>query len=306
MVPRNMHQIPRQSPHLSISVILSDGQERHPDPIVREITSRQNPLVAEYRALARHRPAGQIAVLLEGFHLVEEALAAGIAIKSAAVARRALADPQIEMLVERLEPMGTDVVAVSEAVLGAMSPVPSPSGLVAIAELRPAGLDEVFGRRPQLVLVSFDLQDPGNAGALVRSAVALGATGVIFCGASADPFSWKALRGSMGSAFHVPVVGRADGSAVIAAARAAGLSLCAAVPAGGRSVLDVDLTGPTAFLLGGEGSGLDPEIVAAADQRVSIPMAPRVESLNVSVAAALLAWEARRQRRERLESDRHE
>jgi TrmH family RNA methyltransferase len=295
-----------QSPNLSISVILSGGPERHPDPIVREIISRQNPLVAKCRALARCRTAGQTAVLLEGLHLVEDALAAGVEIRSVAVARRALPDRRVQALIESLQPSGTDVVTVSEAVLRAMSPAPSPSGVVAIAEPRPAAIDEAFARPPQLVLLPFDLQDPGNAGALVRSAEALGATGVVFCGASADPFSWKALRGAMGSAFRLPVVGHADGRTAMAAGRAAGLALLAAVPAGGRSVLDVDLKGPTAFLIGGEGPGLDPDVVAAADQQVSIPMAPRVESLNVSVAAALLVWEARRQRRQRLELDRHE
>jgi TrmH family RNA methyltransferase len=273
---------------------------------VREILSRQNPLVAEYRALARRRTAGQTTALLEGLHLVEEAVAAGVAIKSAAIAQRALPDPLVQALVRRLEPRGADVATVSEAVLRAVSPAPSPSGVVAVAEFAPAGLEQAFARRPQLVLIPFDLQDPGNAGALVRSAEALGATGVVFCGASADPFGWKALRGSMGSAFRIPVVGRTDGQAAIAAGRAAGLALLAAVPAKGRSVCETDLTGPTAFLLGGEGPGLDPDVVAAADCLVSIPMAPRVESLNVSVAAALLTWEATRQRHSRQEPEAHE
>jgi len=271
---------------------------------VREITSRQNPLVAEYRALARRRRTGREAVLLEGLHLIEEALSAGVAFRSVAAARRALSDPGTRSLLERIEPSGADIVTVSEAVLRAMSPAPSPSGLVAIAEPPPAGLDQALARSPQLVLVLFDLQDPGNAGAVVRSADALDATGVVFCGASADPFGWKALRGSMGSAFRLPVASAADGRTALAAARAAGLALVAAVPAGGRSLLDVDLAGPTAFMLGGEGPGLDPAVAAAADCRVSIPMAPHVESLNVAVAAALLLWEAWRQRHPKREPDR--
>jgi len=271
---------------------------------VREITSRQNPLVAEYRALARRQRTGREAVLLEGLHLIEEALSAGVAFRSVAAARRALSDPGTRSLLERIERSGADIVTVSEAVLRAMSPAPSPSGLVAIAEPPPAGLDQALARSPQLVLVLFDLQDPGNAGAVVRSAEALDATGVVFCGASADPFAWKALRGSMGSAFRLPVASAEDGRTAMAAARAAGLALVAAVPTLGRSPLDVDLAGPTALMLGGEGPGLDPAVAAAADCRVSIPMAPRVESLNVAVAAALLLWEAWRQRHPKREPDR--
>jgi TrmH family RNA methyltransferase len=306
MVRFGMRGNRRRSSNLSISAILFDEPVRHQNRIVREITSRQNPLVSEYRAVASRQTPALTSVLLEGAHLIEEALAAGITVRSAAVGRRALADRNVAAVLERLERGGADIVAVSEAVLRAMSPVPAPSGLVAIAEIVPIPLARAFARPPQLVLIVFDLQDPGNTGAVVRSAEALNSTGVIFCGASADPFGWKALRGSMGSAFRLPVASIKDGGAAIAAARAAGLAIVAAMPAGGRSVVELDLTRPTAFLLGGEGRGLDPSIAAAADDRATIPMAAHVESLNVSVAAALLAWEANRQRVRRQEPDRHE
>ncbi len=252
--------------------------------------------MTEYRALARRRAPGETSVLLEGAHLAEEALAAGVSIRSAAVTREALRQAGVRAVVERLDQAGADVVSVTEPVMRAMSPAPSPSGLVALADVAPQELDHAFGQAPQLVLIMFDVQDPGNAGAIIRSADALGAAAAIFCGISADPFGWKALRGSMGSAFRLPVVEQPNGFAVIAAARAAGLVVLATQPAGGRSVLDVDLTVPTAVLLGGEGPGLDPAIAAAADDTVSIPMTGPAESLNVSVAAAILTWEARRQR----------
>jgi TrmH family RNA methyltransferase len=266
---------------------------------VREITSRKNALVAEYRALARRRAPGATPALLEGAHLAEEAIAAGVSVRRAAVTRDALRQSPVKVVVDRLHKAGADVVAVTAAVMRAMSPAPSPSGLIAIADLPPADLDRAFLRSPQLVFILFDVQDPGNAGAVVRSAEALGATAVIFCGASADPFGWKALRGSMGSAFRLPVLEQRDGLAAIAAARAAGLAILATAPGAGRTVFDADLTLPTALLLGGEGAGLESAIVAAADSTISIPMTSPVESLNVSVAAALLAWEARSQRARR-------
>ena len=106
------------------------------------------------------------------------------------------------------------------------------------------------------MLAATGLQDPGNAGAIIRSAAAAGATGVVLDESSADPWGWKALRASMGSAFHLPVVrSRALGS-LIDEWRAAGVRIAATVPRGGTPMYDVDFTPPTALLLGGEGAGL--------------------------------------------------
>jgi RNA methyltransferase, TrmH family len=177
--------------------------------------------------------------------------------------------------------------------------VRTPSGIVALAE-RPRGTFEaLFQEAPSLVLIAVDVQDPGNVGAVVRACEAACATGVIFCGACADPFGWKALRGSMGSAFRLPVAERTDAIEAIGLVRARRLRTIAAVPGGGEPLFEVEAKGPVAFVLGGEGSGLHPDVVAAADARVSIPMRRPVESLNVAVAAALLVYEAFRQRSSR-------
>jgi TrmH family RNA methyltransferase len=141
-----------------------------------------------------------------------------------------------------------------------------------------------------------DSQDPGNVGAIVRSAEAGGASGVQFTGSSADPWGWKALRAAMGSTFRVPVLRQPDSAVALAHLRDAGLALLATVPRDGTPMLDVDMRGPLTLILGGEGRGLDQTTMDAADQRVSIPMSGEVESLNVAVAAGLLVYEARRQR----------
>src|SRR6185436_6673173 len=128
-------------------------------------------------------------------------------------------------------------------------------------------------------VIGVDIQDPGNVGAIVRVAEAGGATAVIAAGASADPFGWKALRGSMGSALRLPLAARATGAAVDEARRR-GCRIVATAPRGGRSLFDADLKGPLAILIGGEGQGLAPSVAAAADDRITIPMAAPVESLN--------------------------
>ena len=119
---------------------------------------------------------------------------------------------------------------------------------------------------------------------------------IVSAGASASPFGWKALRGSMGSALRLPILIQPDADRAVDDARRRGCRIVATVPRDGRSLLDVDYAGPIAILIGGEGPGLSPALLSGADERVTIPMREPVESLNAAVTAALLIYEARRQR----------
>jgi TrmH family RNA methyltransferase len=261
---------------------------------MKRISSRQNPLVSTFRAVARGEREG---LFLDGPHLVAEALASHLPVTHALITPEGLEREDLRALVERLDRQGADVVSATTAVMAAVSSVRSSSALVALAKRRETSPDEVFGdgRHVPLVLIACDVQDPGNVGAIVRVAEAAGATGVVLAGESANPFGPKALRGSMGSALRVPVV--ASGSAeAVSAARSHGCQILAAVPRGGQSMFDVDLMSPAAILVGGEGSGLGSALTSLADRLFSIPMEPQVESLNAAVAAALVLYEARRQR----------
>jgi TrmH family RNA methyltransferase len=146
------------------------------------------------------------------------------------------------------------------------------------------------------LLVAVDVQDPGNLGALIRTAEAGGVTGAVITGSSAHPFSWKALRGSMGSALRLPVAIAPDIRAIISSLRAAGARTVASVPRGGQAPEDISWRGLVALLIGGEGPGLPPHVVSECDDRVTIPMTPGVDSLNVAVAGGILIYAARRQR----------
>ncbi len=262
---------------------------------MKRITSRQHPLVAEYRALARGRDKGS-RVLLDGPHLVEEACRSGLRIESAVLVSGLLETAEGQSLAATLQAAGTELVEAPAAVLAAVSPVTTPSGIVAIARRPVRSLADVFAHPPQLAVIAIDLQDPGNVGALARAAEAGGATGLALCGASADPFGWKALRGSMGSLLRLAAVSGIGWEEAIAAAHAAGIRVIATTPRGGRDLRELDLTAPVAFVLGGEGPGLPEDAITAADIRLSIPMQSPVESLNVAVAGALLVYEAARQR----------
>jgi TrmH family RNA methyltransferase len=140
------------------------------------------------------------------------------------------------------------------------------------------------------------LQNPGNLGGLLRTAEAAGASGAYLTRGSADPFSWKALRGSMGSVLRLPIVAGITTHQAITIMRKAAMRTVAAVPRGGQDPDSIDWRGKVGLLLGGEGPGLTDEAIAVCDARVSVPMARTVESLNVSVAGAILVYAARRQR----------
>jgi len=258
------------------------------------ITSRQNPLVARYRAAAR-RDEDDV-LLLDGVHLVADALAAGVRIEHVAMTTAARENPELHGLLTKLARAGVEMATASTPVMDAISPVKSSSAIVALAARPAAAAAAMYGSARALVVVAIDVQDPGNAGAIVRVAEAGGGTGVIACGATADPFGWKALRGSMGSALRLPVAFGMTPADAIADARRGGCRVIATVPRGERSQFDIDLTGRVAILIGGEGHGLAPALVEAADERVTIPMQPPVESLNAAVSTGLIVYEAHRQR----------
>ena len=264
---------------------------------MRSITSRQNPLVARFRALAETADVTGARVLLDGVHLVRDAKESGHTFEVAAVSSSRLAtDTEEARVAQALEQAGIEVVQAPDAVFAAMSPVRTPSGLVAIAAREPTTASEVCSVVNALVLVAIDVQDPGNVGALVRTAEAGGMSGMFVTGASANPFSWKAIRGSMGSTLRLPVVSGMLTASVLTCLRSGGIRSIAAVPRGGKDPDAIDFRGKVALIVGGEGAGLSTEVTSQCDALVSIPMAERVESLNVATAGAILIYAARRQR----------
>jgi TrmH family RNA methyltransferase len=258
-----------------------------PVPPATRISSRHHAVVQRCRRLARRAEPG--AVLLDGAHVVGEALSAGVLIETL------ITDERDHAVASAAERAGVPIHVATAAVMDAISPVRTPSGVVAIARWQPAALASALEPAPALVLALRGVQDPGNLGSAIRAADALGATAVLALEETADPGGWKALRGAMGSTFHLPVA-TADTAAALAHCHARGVQVAATVAASGRDPAAVDLRTPTLVLLGSEGGGLPEDLVARADVRVTIPMSPRVNSLNVAVTAALILYEARRQR----------
>jgi RNA methyltransferase, TrmH family len=258
-------------------------------PTAPRITSRQHPVVQRFRRLAMNRRQ-EPGALIDGEHLVGEALAAGVPIGVL------LTDGRASALEDRARKAGAAVYVGTPAVLEAASPVRTTSGIVGIATWQPADLRETLARAPALVIGLVDVQDPGNVGAAIRSADALGATGVAVLDRTADPGGWRALRGAMGSTFHLPVARGSTAEALQEASRAR-VAVAATVADSGEPVESADLRRPILVLIGNEGAGLPADVVGNADLRLTVPMRAGVDSLNVAVTAALILYEARRQRR---------
>ena len=258
------------------------------------VTSRANPIVKRLRALVSGGP-GEGLMVLEGVKLAAEAAAAGVEVTDCAVAPEILDGPHAALLA-RLEEQGASVRVLAPELLRALSATETSQGFLAVAR-RPVFDEQRLYRGTPLIAVGVGIQNPGNVGALLRTAEAAGATGAYLAGGCADPLSWKALRGAMGSAFRLPHVVVADTNEVLDRLAARGVRTLAADAEAATGYDAVDLKAPVAVLVGNEGAGLPAEVIARASVRVRIPMAAPVESLNVAVAAGVLLFEAARQRR---------
>jgi TrmH family RNA methyltransferase len=190
---------------------------------------------------------------------------------------------------------------VTDRAAGGLSDTVTPQGLVAVCDLLDVPVATALAGRPALVAVLVGVADPGNAGTVVRVADAAGAGAVLLAGDTVDPHNGKAVRASTGSVFHLPLARSRDAAAVLAACRAAGLTLLAA---DGRGELDLHdpaaapvLAAPTAWVFGGEAHGLPADLAAAADHRVRVPIHGRAESLNLATAAAVCLYASAAARR---------
>ncbi len=177
--------------------------------------------------------------------------------------------------------------------LASLSDSVSPAGVVALCRHVDVPLSALAGGRARptsILVICADVRDPGNAGTVIRTADAVGAVGVVLAGQSVDLYNPKTVRASVGSVFHLPIALEPDSAAAVAAAREAGYTVLAADGAGEIDLYAADLGRPTAWLFGNEAWGLPPDLAALADERVSIPIHGRAESLNLSTAAAVCLY----------------
>lgn len=255
------------------------------------VTSTANPGVKAARKL--HRRAGRDstgAFLVEGPHVVAEAAES---LTSLLVTEQAAREHPA--VVDRAVAHGAQIVTVTERVLASVATTVSPQGMVGVASQKDVDMDAALAVAG-LVVVCWQVSDPGNLGTIVRTADAAGVGAVVTVGASVDPYNPKAVRASAGSLFHLPVASAVDPDALVAACRDRGVALVAVDAAGTTPHTELDLTRPTALLFGTEAHGLPSGMTATADVVARIPVVGRAESLNLAATAAVMLYEAARQR----------
>ena len=201
-------------------------------------------------------------------------------------------------LVDMAAAAGVPVHEVSGEVMADLAQTVAPQGLLAVCPFIDVPLDILTSAEPRLVVVLANVRDPGNAGTVLRTADAAGASGVIFAAASVDPYNSKCVRSSAGSLFHLPLVTGIPVSDAVSALRGAGLAVLAADGSAkvGLDRLEADgrLSEPTAWLFGNEAWGLPCDLVALADEAVAVPIYGQAESLNLAAAAAVCLYASAR------------
>jgi len=257
-------------------------------PRIESITSPANPLVKELRrAIGRGSLTTEGLCIAESFHLLDEALRSGCEIAAVLVAESAQAKAA-DLGVARL-------LILPDALFQTVTTTETSQGVITLVKPPEWQLSDLF-KGKSLVVVLDGIQDPGNAGAIVRAAEAFGATGVMFLKGTSSPFHPKTLRAAAGSLFRIPYVAGLDAAATRAALQKERVVIYSAMPYTGSEHLaeDIDFTRRCAIIVGSEGHGIGQELQDISNP-VAIPTSG-VESLNAAVAAAVLLYETRRQR----------
>ncbi len=261
---------------------------------VRVVESKDNARLKELRkALAVASASAQGRVGIEGPHLLEEALRAGLRVKTIFVTQDG------ERLLDALRvPPETEILRLPAKLLHSALATETPQPIAALIEPPQWSWPHILGARPkgaELIVVLAGIQDPGNLGTILRSAEAFGATGVVSLPGTVSAWNPKVVRASAGSVFRVPLLALSEREC-LEELHEAGVKIFATTVRSAQPAEQVDMTGPVALIIGNEGNGVAGDLAAQADGKITIPCPGPVESLNAAVAASVLMYEAARQR----------
>lgn len=261
-----------------------------------KITSRDNSLLRQARAVRDGRLDDLIFV--EGLRLCEEALRSKLRIEAVIYSDHFEKKPRASELVRGLEQVANKTASVSEKLLESISYTKTPQGIIILAArpgMTPAEF-EACQSGTVLLVILHGINNPVNVGAILRTAEAAGATGIIATAGTCDPLSPKSLRGAMGSAFRLPIWMEADFADALAWCRARGIKTVGTDAKAQTLYAEVDWSRPSALVMGAESVGLPERELAMTDVAIRVPMKGETESLNVAVAAGIILYEAQRQR----------
>jgi TrmH family RNA methyltransferase len=274
------------------------------------IVGSQNKLIKKIASLKQKKYRDELNLFcVEGIRLVKDAFLSGWPIQMCVFETSAKEKERIAAFLEKLEKENDNrqnkilLIEVSKETYAKITDTKEPQGIMLVLEKRSHCLDTLLGsvslaHPPKIPLVAVldGVNDPGNAGTIIRTAAAAGCIGAILLKGSADVFNGKTLRAAMGATFHIPVVEDIEQNKLIAALEKNGVSLLAATLSDdARIYYKQNLTIPLAVAFGNEGGGLSHEILSFAAEKIYIPINSLTESLNVSVAAGIILYEATRQ-----------
>lgn len=261
------------------------------------VLSAQNPQIKYIRKLARRKfREKERKFLLEGNLLVAEALSWHWPLELLLYTREWGLRPEGQKILSLAKENGLKSLEVERAIFEQLVSLETPQGVLAVARRREEDLAGLLRKNLSLVLLVDGVQDPGNLGAMIRSADAAAADAVLLTKGTVDLYNSKTLRATMGSLFHFPVLTGADGDTLPEQLAEAGLQLIVGDPAAKCLLNSCDFTRPTMLAVGNESRGVSEKILFRADRVVRIPMPGRAESLNVAMAAAIMLYEVVRQR----------
>jgi TrmH family RNA methyltransferase len=259
------------------------------------LTGSQNPLIKEVRSLKNKRDREEKSLyFIEGTRFTSEAVDERADIRYIVASETFFSGGGSDELIKKIEDAALNCYVVPDSLFASMSDTQSPQGILAVLGLERKQLSDAELSGGLLVILD-TIKDPGNMGTIIRTADAAGCVGVIVPDGCVDVFNPKVLRSTMGSVFHLPVYHCGSITEAMNIARKNGFLLCASHLEGSVSIYEADLSGNVAFIIGSEAEGISTETAENSDLLVKIPMPGSAESLNASVAAGVMIFEAMRQ-----------
>lgn len=258
---------------------------------IDRITGKDNPVL---RKLLRASRKDEL-VIVEGPKLLREAIAAGFPILNVILLKEGIVEHRSTL--EQCSISGSRIISTSSQLLSRLSDTVSNQGIIGFCEPKYAEFPQLHDEQGGPLVVLDALQDPGNVGAILRSALAFGALGIVFLPGCANPFSSKAVRASAGACFRIPLF-KCSQEQLLLYLSESDVTAYALEQQGNSIVWEAELKQSCVIIVGNEGSGINPILQNSIKQSLSIPVDPRLESLNAAVAASVVLYEiARRGRR---------
>ncbi|MEG6586493.1 TrmH family RNA methyltransferase [Dendrosporobacter sp. 1207_IL3150] len=261
------------------------------------VTSLQNTTVKLVVSLKQKKKRDEMGLFTaEGVRLIEEAVSSDWIIETCLYTEHSLNNDRVKGIINSLEDKACKMIKVSESVFDKISDTEQPQGIMIIIKKRSYTLNHMLASDNPLIVVLDSLQDPGNLGTVIRTADAAGATSVVLTKGCTDVYASKAVRATMGSLFHLPVVSGVNQDDLISFVSDNSINLTATSLSSSSVYFEADFSKPVAIVFGNEGRGVSDRLLDASNNKVFIPIFGAAESLNVAASAAVILYEAVRQR----------